>query len=85
MAWGSVTTSTIVNNLGLLLDIVGVIMVWRFGLPEALSRTGAQYIVTEQTDEIEKAKAMKFDRLSKVGLSLIIGGFMLQLLSNFIR
>ncbi len=78
-------TSTIVNCLGLVLDIAGVVMVWRYGLPEALSREGAQYIITEQTDQAEKAKAARFDLLSKIGLALIIGGFGLQLLSNFLK
>ena len=77
--------STIINSLGLLLDIAGVIMVWRYGLPDTLSREGAQYIVTGQTDQAEKAKAARFDVLSKVGLALIMGGFTLQLISNFLK
>lgn len=78
-------TSTAINSIGLLLDIAGVIMVWRYGLPEVVSREGAQYVVTGQTDKIEKAKALKFDRLSKVGLCLIISGFALQLIGNLVR
>jgi len=79
------TTSTAVNSIGLLLDIAGVVMVWRYGLPESLSREGAQYIITEQTDEAEKAKAARFDLLSKIGLALIVAGFAFQLLSNFLK
>jgi hypothetical protein len=78
-------TSTIVNSIGLILDIAGVVLVWRYGLPESVSREGAQYIITEQTDERERMKAARFDLLSKIGLGLIIGGFALQLASNFIK
>ena len=41
-------------------------------------------IIAEQTDEAESAKAAKYDVLSKIGLGLVIGGFFLQLASNFI-
>jgi hypothetical protein len=78
-------TSTVVNSIGLVFDIAGVVMVWRYGLPQTLSREGVQYIITEQTDEAEKAKAARFDLLSRIGLILIIGGFALQLLSNFLK
>ncbi len=30
-----------VNSLGLLFDVVGVILIWRFGLPEDINRSGA--------------------------------------------
>ena len=73
-----------VNSFGLALDIVGVALIWRYGLPEPLSRKGAIYIIAEQTDEAESAKAAKYDVLSKIGLGLVIGGFFLQLASNFI-
>ena len=76
--------SNLVNSVGLALDIVGVVFIWRYGLPEPLSRTGATYLIAEQADETEKAKAAKYDLLSKIGLGLIIGGFVLQLASNFI-
>lgn len=76
--------SNCVNSFGLLLDIVGVVLIWRFGLPEPISRSGAKYLVTGQTDEAEKAKAERFHNLSKIGLGLLIAGFALQLVSNFL-
>jgi hypothetical protein len=76
--------SNLVNSFGLVFDIIGVVFIWRYGLPEPLSRKGAIYIIAEQTDEAEKAKAAKYDLLSKIGLGLVIGGFLLQLASNFI-
>jgi len=50
---------SLVNSVGLVLDIVGVVFIWRYGLPEPLSRTGTINLIAEQTDETEKAKAAK--------------------------
>ncbi len=76
--------SNFVNSSGLFLDIVGVVLIWRYGLPEPISRTGATYIITEQIDQTEMAKAANYDLLSKLGLGLIITGFLMQIVSNFI-
>jgi glycosyltransferase involved in cell wall biosynthesis len=48
----------IVNSLGLMLDIAGMVdgvMVWRYGLPQDVSRTGDVYLIAER-DEAEIAK-----------------------------
>lgn len=76
--------SNCVNSFGLLLDIVGVMLIWRFGLPEPILRSGAKYLITGMIDEKEKEKAEHFHTLSKVGLGLVIIGFVLQLVSNFL-
>ncbi len=60
-------------------------MIWRYGLPEPLSREGKVYFIAEQSDETEKVKAARYDLLSKIGLVLVIGGFVLQLFSNFVN
>ena len=79
-----ISASTLINSFGLLLDIVGVVIIWKYGLPEPLSRTGANHIIAEQSDDAEAAKAARYDRLSMVGLGLLVVGFLLQLLSNFV-
>ncbi len=76
---------TCVNSIGLVADIAGALLIWRFGLLEPLSRTGAKYLVTGLLDEKEKAKAARFHVLSTVGVVLIIIGFALPLASNFLR
>jgi hypothetical protein len=63
-------SSHVISSFGLVLDIVGVVMIWRYGLPEPLSRTGAVHLILEQSDEAERAKATRYDRLSKIGLAL---------------
>ena len=74
---------TTINSLGLFLDIVGVVILFKFGLPASISREGAVFLTTAETDEEEKAKANKYDRWSKFGLLLLIGGFALQIASNY--
>jgi hypothetical protein len=76
--------SNIVNSIGLICDIIGAVLVWRYGLPEPISRTGAVHLILEQTDAAEKAKAKRFDCLARCAVALLVGGFLLQLLSNFL-
>ena len=76
--------SNIVNSVGLALDIIGVILIWRFGLPASLSRDGHDYLILESTNEPEKRKALTYDHLSQFGLALVVAGFVFQLASNFI-
>ncbi len=74
----------IVSSLGLMLDIFGAILIFFYGLPEALSRKGHQSIITGQIDEEEVLKAKKYDFRAKIGLTLLIIGFALQLVGNWI-
>ena len=66
------------------MDIVGAALIWRFGLPERVSREGHSAILQEGIDQGEKQKAWRYDRLSEVGLALLIVGFAVQLVSNWI-
>jgi hypothetical protein len=74
-----------VNSFGLAFDIIGALMIWKYGLPESISKEGHIYLIDEGIDEQEVAKAKKYERLSKVALTLLIIGFGLQLASNFLR
>ncbi|MDX2253199.1 MAG: hypothetical protein NW202_13015 [Nitrospira sp.] len=73
-----------VNSLGLVFDIIGAVLLWRYGLPEAVSRTGAIALILEQDDKAEAAKTKRYDLLSSCGMILLVVGFVLQLLSNFL-
>lgn len=73
-----------VINLGLLLDAIGVVLVWRFGLPPEISRHGHSSILLEGVDEAEKRKAQIYDWLSRLGLFLIVLGFIVQIIGNLI-
>lgn len=74
----------LLNSAGLVLDIFGAVLLFKYGLPAEISRTGAVYIIAEQNDEAELTKARTYDRLGHLGLALLIGGFVLQLASNLL-
>jgi len=74
---------TFINSFGLIFDIVGVLLIWKYGIPEPISKDGTVSIAFEGIDESEKMKAKRYDRVSHVGIFLLVLGFALQLLSNF--
>jgi hypothetical protein len=78
-----VAFSKVLNSIGLFLDIWGAFLLFKFGLPEEIRRSGANALVLEQVDVAEAAKAKRYDRRGKFGLGLLLVGFVLQLLSNF--
>lgn len=75
---------TIVNSLGLLCDIAGAILIFRYGLPEPVNKAGNSWMLLEETDLTEIAKARRYDRLARLGLFLLLFGFAGQLVSNLI-
>jgi len=54
-------------SLGLVLDIVGAILVWRYGLPPPIRRGGVSYLMLEQADEAMKEQAARYDRWPILG------------------
>ena len=76
-------TGTILNSVGLSLDIIGVIILFIYGLPKNLNEEGNSFLILEETDRDEKQKWKTYNRISKFGLPIIIIGFTLQLISNF--
>jgi hypothetical protein len=78
-----VTTSNLVNSIGLVCDIIGAVLIWRYGLPEPISRSG-DVLLSLEIDETEKAKAKQFDCIARFGIILLVSGFILQLVSNFL-
>ena len=78
------STSNIVNSIGLVCDIIGALLIWRYGLPEAISRVGVVYRSVTQVDPTEIDKARRYDCIARCGIALLVGGFALQLVSNFL-
>jgi hypothetical protein len=75
--------SALLNTIGLIIDILGAILIFKFGLPEHVDRDGHNYLILEQCDEEEKQKAKKYDFWGNKGLVLLIIGFVFQVISNF--
>ena len=76
--------STITNSIGLILDIVGALLLLRYGLPAKVDPEGHQFLITEQVDEEQIKLGKIYKKWSTVAIVLIIIGFGLQLVSNFI-
>jgi hypothetical protein len=77
--------SVIINSLGLVLDIVGAFLIWKYGLPSStIGRRGHRTLLICKIDEAETDKAKEYDRNSHFGISFLVIGFILQLVSNFI-
>jgi len=80
----AVALAKLLNSGGLVLDICGAILIFRYGLPENVSRAGSSALLLEQTDDAEIEKAKRYDRLGRIGIGLLILGFVFQLVSNFV-
>lgn len=74
----------LVNACGLILDIIGVLLLWKFGIPETLSRSGHSFVFFAGISKDEVIKASRYNKYAKVALTLIIGGFALQFISDFL-
>jgi hypothetical protein len=68
----------IVNSLGLVLDIVGVCILFRFGFPQPDLDPSIK-IVVEEKDPDAPRKRKLWVVMSVLGLVSLIGGFALQL------
>jgi hypothetical protein len=69
------------NTLGLLFDLFGVLLLFKFGLPSDIDKNGSIGIILEQEDE--KKEWIQYNFWSKTGLGFISLGFILQIISNY--
>ncbi len=77
--------SQCLNSLGLFLDIVGVILLFLYGLPANVDNTGTIFLVGPMPDSMKRETENKWKRYrfwSRVGLIFLIVGFSLQIISN---
>ncbi|CAN7720106.1 hypothetical protein [Mesorhizobium sp. LjNodule214] len=72
------------NIVGLLLSLVGVIVLFRYGMPYRVRSGGFDVIVIEQTNQDEIALERRYDYFGICGLVLIILGTGLQIVANIV-
>lgn len=72
-----------INSIGLFLDILGVVLLFIYGLPKDMAKDGHQFITANPTDESVR-KYKLYNRLSYVALAMLIIGFLLQIVSNWV-
>ncbi len=73
-----------ITSFGLILDIIGALLLIKFGIPPKIDREGHILIALEGVDEAEILKAKIYDRWSTFSIILIVLGFILQLIGNCI-
>jgi hypothetical protein len=80
------TLPNILTSIGLILDILGVIMLFMYGLPSNVKENGSGFGGSENEEQRQKRllnnKTIKMK--AQFGLGLLITGFLFQLLANFI-
>ncbi len=76
--------ASFINSLGLFLDIVGAALIFKYGLPEDIKRDGSMDMSYEETDKNQIKLGRIYDIRSAIGFTLLIVGFILQIISNYI-
>ena len=82
---GRPARAAVINSVGLALDIGGAVMLFLFGLPPAISREGHSGLLLEGTDEAMKRRERLYDRLGRLGITLIVLGFLCQLVAGLLK
>ena len=74
------------NVFGLLFDISGVIVLFNFGLSNVVTLDGTVFLLarpnSKEEEALNKKEGSLHFRMSRLGLSLILLGFFLQLAAN---
>ena len=73
----------VINSVGLVFDIGGVVLLFRYGLPENVSKTGATFLSLSRNEEAVN-KWKRYKKISYLALGLLVSGFSLQLVSNWL-
>jgi len=76
--------SKTINTFGLFLDIVGVLMLVKYGLPPDFDPSGVTNLITHEIDELEVEKGKVYKRRSRYAIGLMVLGFALQGISNWV-
>ena len=75
--------SQILNTVGLGLDVVGILLLARFGMPSRVSRGGLVGIAV--VDDDAKRKADRYGRISMFALAIMVIGFVLQGVATWVE
>lgn len=72
------------NTIGITLSLIGVLILFRYGMPFHVPTGGATYLITDQVDETEKVLERRYFRYGLAGLFLVVAGAMFQLVATWI-
>lgn len=76
------------SSIGLGLDIVGALLIWKFGIPSITDREGGDALAiktssTKDREEKHLSRVFLYDVVSNSGVWVLILGFSLQLMANW--
>lgn len=74
--------AAILNTIGLLAALAGVVLLFRYGMPQYLRGGGGEMITTEPTKEGLRLETRN-EFLGYLGLALIVVGTGFQIAANF--
>ena len=63
---------------GLVVSLIGVLLLFRYGMPYRVETRGRIYRVIEQEDEAAKTVERRYRMLGNIGLALVVVGTLLQ-------
>jgi hypothetical protein len=75
------TCANVVNIGGLVANLVGVILLFVFGMPFRVRTRGASYELREEVDHLAVTAERRYDVLGYFGLALIIVGTAAQIVA----
>ncbi len=75
------------SQYGLVADIIGVLLLFRYGFPSKMESTEGEFMITESVSDERRRTIEKTNRNIRIigysGLVLIIVGFILQFIGSF--
>jgi hypothetical protein len=71
------------NITGLVLNLVGVIILFRYGMPFQVPTGGAVHIITEQVDAAETALESRYEVFGYFGMLVIVVGTGMQIVGAY--
>lgn len=72
------------NTIGILIALIGVITLFRYGMPFKIKTGGVTYIITDAIDEDEKRLEARYAVYGYLALAAVIAGTAMQIASIWI-
>lgn len=73
------------KGVGLFLNIIGVALIWAFGLPPRMDIATRAYVAGVEHDAEKMKKDWLIDLAANVGIVLLLAGFILQFVANYVE
>jgi len=72
------------NVVGLLLNLLGVLTLFRYGMPYRVAGDGATYLITGDTNQSEIALDKRYRVFGWIGIAMVVCGTAAQIISSSI-